>query len=753
VSYNKFETIANIDDNWKKLTVIIPVRFSSSRGVIKRLDYLLKDNELDKHRKNINFIIVDDGSSLKERTLIQEKSKHLDLGYLFINSTDKPFSISRARNLGAIHARSTYIMFMDVDLVPYDGFYGELLSEIEIQNLEKFANDFIMISVIYLTEKGGSEFLRIDSHLRKNKAINWLLLDNTNVIEKFSSGTSVCLYNRDIYLGLGGCDEAFEEWGFEDLEFNLRMIRAANKFSFPKAICDDYKNFSSIVEYKGWKSMYRLFGDITFQKGIVLFHIWHKVDKQSSYIRNGREKNRKLFQERCENFHKKQIKLPPLPDIHEGNTLLFSKTNPFIWNTGTLAKFGVIHFQEECSFTAESLLNYIKDHLIDRVLFHNPYASEHRQHLYNTIRSNNIPYMVAERGALRESIFFDSNGFNAESSSYDSKNWDKPLPKDGYNLVESYIGSEKKISTSLEKQTPRKNLNSLRLDLNIPLGNKILFIPLQRPSDTVIEYFCGDIESYNNFIKLVKKVVKKLPLNWSVIVKKHPLEDDCPDVGEVQFSNANIKDLIELSDYVLLINSGVGVLSLLWGKPVMYAGDVFYGDDRINKKVATYQDVLSLLNLGFKLDNETAYRFLYFLIAKFYSFGKFTTIEAPWKGNGRMTVTKDIDFYQIRNIGRQDLNMYVGMTPRISDSSILFDRYRGLGIESSSRDTDYNDYILKMKRETSLVQKLGGRIFGLLVSPYLSSYHKTLLKNNPKLFFGAAKHPFSVWVGKLLKLR
>jgi len=733
---------------WVELTVIIAIRSCNTRDIIERLSYVFHDNLLDKCKGRIRFMVVDDGSEQKEKEKIKKKVDELGFDYLYISSTETPVSMGRARNVGARYAKSTYIMFMDVDLVPYDGFFHELLNEIKVQKLGKFANDFIMVGVIYLTKRGIKEFFKQNSDIRKNTAINWLLSNNKELIEKFSTGTSACLYNRDIFLARGGHDELFKEWGFEDLEFNLRMIRKSSKFPLPRTICNDYKNFSQIVEYKGWKSIYRLFGDITFQKGIILFHSWHEVDKASPYIKKGMKNNSLLFQQRCKSYLSKKYELPPLSDPYEGKTLLFSKTNPFIWNYDILSRLGVIHYLDEDSLTESSLIKYIMSNNIDRVLFHNPYASKQRLGLYKAVKSKKIPYIIAERGALSNSIFFDNNGFNAESSSYDPIYWDKKLTQEQYKQVNNYINQEKTSSASLEKQADRMNLSILYSELDIPVDKKILFVPLQRPSDTVIKYFSGNLLNYDEFISLVQEVANHISSDWRIVVKKHPLEDELHEIDGVLYSNANIKDLIEICDSVLLVNSGVGVLSLLWEKPVMYAGDVFYGDDRINNKVDSYQEVLTLLNSDFKCDHETVYRFLYYLIEEFYSFGKFTTFEKDWKDGGRMTHTKDIDFYQIRKLGRNNLNTYVEAKARINTSSILFDRYRNSGFFEEERLTSK-----KFDSNISLLQRVGAKIFKFSMFPLLSKTNRQLINRNPRGFFSTAKHPVSVRVGKILRLR
>jgi len=657
------------------LTVIIPIRGMSCRDITDRLGYCLNDSLID--REKVNFIVVDDGSNLEQKNQFKEECLSLKIDYIYIDTQFQPFSIARARNIGAMNAKTEFIMFMDVDLYPYDGFYNQVISEISIQGLRENANEFLMIGVIYLTPKRGQElFFSTSNSDRKNLIIQKVLENDETIFEKFSTGTSVNVYNRLNFLSHGGNDEDFEEWGYDDLEYNIRMIRDIKKFPYPTEILKDFKNFRTINEYKGWKSVYRLFGDIMFQKGIILFHIWHEVDQKSDYIK-GKEKNRRLFEKKIEDYARYQTQPAPLPCTSSGRTLIFSDSNPFVYNREILPELGFTYKQDETSHTGESIVQFVKTNSIDRVLMFNPYGTEHRLSLYQALKGEKIPVLVAERGALRNSLFYDWNGFNAESKSYSHEFWDFPLKKEKKEKLENYIKNEINTDHSLERQVSLQGASKLRKKLGLGVHEKIFFVPLQRPSDSVIKHFCGKIGDYSNFIKLVQETADNLPVNWKVIVKKHPLEDDIPKLNNVIFTDANIKDLIELSDYIFLINSGVGVLSLLWNKPVLYAGKVFYADNRLNREVSTFQEIKSALQEKFSVDIGTCQRFLSYLINDFYSFGTFKTKEIPWEDGGRMTVTTGIKLYQIRNLTDSNRN-YSSALNRIEKNSMLFDRYNSI---------------------------------------------------------------------------
>jgi len=505
-----------------------------------------------------------------------------------------------------------------------------------------------------------------------------LLENNEEYIEKFSSGTSVQVFNREYYLTRGGNYEIFEGWGYEDMEFTTRLAHKSKKFPLPRNFEQDYKNFKDIVEYKGFKSIGRLYGDISLSKGIVLFHAWHEVNHDSEYMQL-KANNRIMFENVIANYLQTGHEPDPLPDISSGNSLIFGNNHPAIFNREILPRLGKLFVEDEMKFADISLLNkFIKENNITRTILPNPYANETRLKIYHYLREHNLPYFIIERGALPDSIFFDPNGFNADSSSYKPANWDFELTSEKRLKVEQYVNEELTNDAALEIQPERIDLTHLKRELGIKPKQKILFVPFQTVSDTVIKYFCGnDVKTYQEFLDLVQEVALNLPDDWRIIGKKHPLSKEIPILEKVIYvDDYNIKDLLDIADCILIINSGVGVLSMLRSKPVLYTGEVFYAHDLINKKVKSCDEIIQNLKDLFVPDKEKIYRFLSFLINDFYCFGKFTTKVVDWSKESNMTVTTKIDFYQINNIGKTKYLIDPDREFKIGMKSIMFDRYR-----------------------------------------------------------------------------
>lgn len=732
------------------LTVAIPVRLSKDRkDLFERLAYFNLDTEIP---QSVRFAVVDDGSPVEVMPDLEAECNRLGIKYLRIDSESRSFSVGRARNFAAQAVESMYVMFQDVDLMPYPGFYREVLAECAVQQLDRYADRFVMIGVVYLTESASREFLNTEASLRKSKFLEALLEDDESSIEKFSTGTSVTIWRRDYYLSTGGNDPDFEGWGFEDLEYACRAIRRNRRFPMPEAFQEDYRNFSKIQEYRGWKSVYRLYGDITFHKGIVMFHRWHDVEHSSLYIQ-GKDRNKRLFQEKLQKFAKNESEPDALPRFSKGRSLLF-RDNPWVLNRWIAPNLGEIIVVSENDFELDSFSEFIKERGISRVVFHNPYANEKMLRLYNFVRENKIEFLVCERGALRDSVFLDPRGFNADSTSYSSRYWDCPLTNDESERIRSYIIREKIDDDSLEEQSSKLSLPELRAKLGLKPGRKVLFVPLQRPSDTVIKYFSGSSNGYQAFVDLLTEVSHSLPVDWDLVIKKHPLETEYPLVDGAYYANdENVKGLLELSDAVFLINSGVGVLGLIYEKPVFHFGEAFYGQDGLSLRITSSVEIISGLG-SFKPDSEKVLRFLSYLVSHFYSFAKFRTRRVPWEGGGEMTATTAIEYYRVRFPGEPEMVLERRSAPIVSSRSILFDRYRNPDGalrhgKSTQRTTDRS----QSSADPSIVKNAKPRVRSDQLVDSVGVFKRKFnkLRRTPALFFADSKNSLLRMVGRLFK--
>lgn len=655
------------------LSVIVPIRVEHSSAY--RLDRL--QNAIGAIQAGQEVIVVDDGSPAPYATRIAEICEVHGYRNLRLETEHKFFSIGRARNHGAANARTKYILFQDVDLIPCSHFYERALVEIEAQRLDHAVEDLIMFGVIYLSDAGTQEFISRPEPVRDATALEWLFANDQRVV-KFSTGTSVVIMHRLQYLAIGGTDEEFCGWGYEDIECNIRAMRRSLIFPMPTGFGLDRGSMSEQFSFHGWKSVYRLFGDRTFAKGIFLIHADHPVDLQSDYHARSFV-NKTMFDRKVKERGESLIHWPtPAPTkVDEASYLIF-RSNAFTNNPILPAILGRQYERHEDSFSSlNEFWQWIEKHQIKRILFFNPYGSDRLRQIYRECRERDFPYFVAERGALPDAIFFDRSGFLNDSNSYLPEHWDREMLPVERERVASYISEQKVGQKNLERQPDRRGADAVRRQLNIQAGKKVLVVPLQRLGDTVTRYFAGPIKSYDHFLDLIQQVIDALQLDWTVVVKAHPLEDWCPLLrGVVHAHEQNITDLLDIADAVLTFNSGTGLIATMWDeKPVLCAGEAFYTHEGIAAHTPTLTAVLHELEHPTS-DREKRLRFLHYLIHEFYSFGTMETRPVLMPDGARMTATVGIDFRSIRGLTPDPILFAARSRPVIDTKSILFDRYR-----------------------------------------------------------------------------
>lgn len=324
--------------------------------------------------------------------------------------------------------------------------------------------------------------------------------------------------------------------------------------------------------------------------------------------------------------------------------------------TPVLVKFKSVSFESEHSFVKViQLIEYINKNNIDLVLLPNPYGNNKRRVSYKKLKEHNIDVAVFDRGGLPDSWFFDS-GFNAESSSYDVSNWDYPLDQSQIASIETYIKWLHGGERALENQGLRQGSDSLREDLGFDRNTKIIFVPLQRPTDTVIRCFSGSVSSVDQFISWVdetaNQINRKQDKKYVFLLKKHPLENnyfqtESEYVGYVD-QDTNMYDLLELSDAVLLINSGVGLNALTYGKKVITVGESYYCKPGLARRAESIDEIVELLTQKWAVDNEKVLSFFYYLVNSFYTFGASSYKEIKNKeDSGKTRLVTRIDFSKV----------------------------------------------------------------------------------------------------------
>ncbi len=655
----------------KEFSVVIPVRLNQTYGnALERLDFLAEDSSRERYAL---VMVVDDGSPAPFASRLHARCRELGFDYLRLDTEANVFSIGRCRNEGAMRATTRYIFFQDIDLIPPEGFYEKLAREIHIVGLPDHNNNMIMIPVAYLTEAASRAYLADRAPGKFQRYMDRAILRDRAVFEKFSTGTSACLYDRYYYLACGGNHPAFAGWGFEDLEFNTRVILDSGRYPLPDDWLEDISSFDLQTNYRGWKAAYRLFGDRSFLKGLLLFHAWHPVVPESTYRRR-KEHNRKFFLEHMKRFRHTREHPHPLPSLERGKTLLFRK-NAFTFARELQPLLGEVRLEDEKQFaTKQDFVGYFRAGGFNRILFHNPYATLEMRQLYDWAREEDLPFFIAERGALNDSILFDPTGFLADSSQFAEVLWNRPLADDEEARMLNYVRDERSAGALLEAQGERLASAALREALNVTRSDKLILVCLQRPGDTATRYFNGELGSYQDFVAALSRLSRELPAGYRMLVKVHPLESDVPDILGEDVTRYHLYDLLDIADRLVVYNSGTGVQAMMWDLPVITCGRAFYDHESLTCHVGSYGELKKAVEEELMVDGVARRRFLSYLVERYYSFGTFATRKTRMDNGDRMTATTRIVYSKLRF---DDIELsFLRHGEALDDwQSMLFDRY------------------------------------------------------------------------------
>ncbi len=736
-----------------KITVVIPFRYSPHLfQAIERLEKIVDTVPAE----YMDILLVDYGSNSSDVKLYDFIYDYPNAAVHRVECPEGlPFSIGEARDLGAQHAKGRVIIFHDVDFLCSRSMYIKVYHEALAREIfERNASEFFCVPVAFLNQYGANTYLSLINEKEENVFDVFfqqkLITESKKLCDFLVYGSSAIVVNRYHYLRIGGHSKSFSGHGAEDYDVLHRLSAFYKKGPRSANYYKDTKT-NEILNYEGFRAYFALYGVDVFMKGVFMVHLWHPTRAIPDYFQSKR--NFELLGRLMRDFDKLKVQPPALQDgsCTQKTLILAQGASAFVRSIrDALPLMGKVVFIDETKFVVpKDLTDYLVKNDINIVGFKNPYGNEHRLKLYNVVKGAGLKYWVFDRGALPDSWFFDSAGFNYDSDNYHREHWDIGLTSEQINDAKNYISKVRGNDETLEKNGMRVGSEHLREYLGVN-GQKIMFIPFQRPSDSVCKYFAGDMGSAEGFYQLVKEVSVAVSENypdWVVLGKKHPLEDTMPDLPNIRFvpESTHIYDLIEISDLILLLNSGVGLLSAVFGKPVLHAGRAFYSIDGVNVPVSNCSQVLAHLDNPPLVDSSLLEKFIYHLRYNVYSFGKasYRQVRRSEDG-GKLSLADKIIFEEIRGLSERPV--LLGSVPAgVGLDEPLFYSYGGRDgvMNKSVQKIKPNDYRIKSKPVRLM-------IFLYLSKPFMADSKRVKLERDPAGFFRDAKGGFTKIVGRII---
>jgi len=251
----------------------------------------------------------------------------------------------------------------------------------------------------------------------------------------------------------------------------------------------------------------------------------------------------------------------------------------------------------------------------------------------------NAAFFYAEKGMLPKSWYIDEKGLNAESS-ISPDCYRKHLSQHERKEIQDYIKSITNSGSSAWDQPGRLGGDKqIKKQLGLDPEAPVIFFPGQVDGDVNIKKF-SPFESVAEAAQLVQR---SMPQDFTLIIKPHPKSNEISKRKIIETANqhpntllvknANIWDLIEVSDMIVTINSTVAFESLLQKKKVLLLGDSLLSRAGLLEKVPQTdlkEKINEYLNLPFEqiTNYVQVLSFVGFLRDKFYIFKDSLTIPA-----------------------------------------------------------------------------------------------------------------------------
>ncbi len=251
--------VGNVDEEkLGKVSIIIPC-WDSERS-IKKVLYAIQSQNLSKNFiKNIEVILVDDGSDINLAKIVNKNKRDFTFELKIIRS-EKNSGLSSARNLGLFSAKNENLIFIDSDILLSKEYIKEHLIRLSMipnaiffslkQNIENTNKEITLKKI-----QSGLEIPKLydDKRLSRNfiSQMDWVneveksgsfeILNETNNLKNLGNGrilngfdlpSAVVGHNFSIkkehLLKIGGFSNEFNGWGLEDCFMGAKIIASGN---------------------------------------------------------------------------------------------------------------------------------------------------------------------------------------------------------------------------------------------------------------------------------------------------------------------------------------------------------------------------------------------------------------------------------------------------------------------------------------------------------------------------------------------
>jgi predicted glycosyltransferase involved in capsule biosynthesis len=665
------------------------------------------------------------------------------------------YSASAARNRGFESTSTELVFFCDIDTFGSSRMFADLAYTASAVGLRETVDIVLNAPIVHLSEQDTARFTGAIGREERSGVLDRLALEylyrarNKDADAYVAPYSNNFLIHRNMFSMAGGYDEAFRGHGSEDFEFLARLHLYTRHLPSPQKLTDDLYGptrdpFYRQKEYAGFRRLFEAMSYPAEVLGFRVFHLWHPRGGGDWRENNDwrRERLNKVFA----NYVKREHRLLTVDLISRPQKALCVCKDPSHWGYLAplrLAGFDLVPLYDDGDDTMAAATDRITSGEIDAVAVFNPYMMSNQRFkpLFDLARGLGLHTIAIERGALPASIYY------ADDVAYASNAYaPEAFAVEGFSPSEleqatAYAEKLRRGGETLEKQDGYEATAARYAQSTA--GREFVFIPMQLDDDMAVTHFVNGRQTYADFAASLPAVIAEHP-DVLFVVKPHPLSVsfDLPPADNLVIAGRedNIHCLLDAATTVIVYNSGVGLLALLHGKPVISIGNAFYNYPGTGHRAASLAEAVAMAcRMPVAPTTEMIAR-----LAAWFLFRKYSTFIAADAirdhGHRKSHAYRDIQVTHFRWAGH---NIPLG---RQRDAFPLSNRsyiWARIGMESSRAQSVAAPRWGAGKRVLHFASRLA-------IAPFQSQRDKERLRTDPIDFFGKARHPLNQFFGRML---
>lgn len=673
---------------------------------------------------------------------------------------DGVFSLAIARNRGFEQIQTDLLFFSDVDCFGTRELFQRLIDQANVLQFGVIFDQIINLPVYHLSEAETDRILDEPGPTARGTQIaramtRGVYADSTEHRSFVDPHSNFFLLHRRLFDLVGGYDETFRGHGSEDFEFLLRLAQYTRQFPMPTdPLRDEYgplrSSYYGPKTYSGFRRLFEVMALQAETAGLRIAHLHHPRLRSADGWYDENDWKRKRFYAATQPIQVAPFRLLAkdwLTRERRALVLLRHREQYDIFLPLRLAGYRIDLLYAEDRENHDEVIAEIERGAYDAVAIFNPFMKSHadiRMYFEFAKRHGAAP-IVIERGALPESFYFASDVSYNDPDFARERIESAELNDDDLALATTYQALLRTGGSTLEQQGDFEATMS-RYRLLSKLHPRTCLLPLQLEDDMAVTCFTEGHVSYPAYQEALQAAVSANP-DVLFFIKAHPLAKKALELSGDNVilctSEDNIHALIELVHGVVLYNSGVGLLALIHGKPLVTLGNAFYNLEGLGQRAQSVQGAIdTVFTDAARPDPELVDRLVAWLLLYKYSFFKADSVIKDF-GYRQSHAYRYLDFYAFNYGDCHIHHRRAARSVRVEALSYAAARL-GVGIAPESAATSNGN---------------GKTQVPVVIRPVeIRSRHEIVrrklrkLARDPERFFGDSRSPVVRWIGhKLLQ--